>query len=440
MVASPESALAKPEVFESRRIQLTSPILHIGSAVSKLNPFEYVQTDKKVYLPDLEILARALRRRGGSFLNEYIQALSENQDIRRLLEEAFGEDWRNATDAAGELVFPKRGISHKWTEQKITDLRPMIRNGMGQLFIPGSSIKGAIRTAIAYHLLKYPDRYQVPVSNRVSAIEQTLRERLGQLSKNQHKFLDDNLFMKSLFSDFSLTYQGRPVQIKNNSGDSSNTDFLRALKVSDSEPLLESKVTLRTGKSAPVNLPVVAEVIVSSRFPDYKAKYRASIYAEMVRNVQTEFTLSLDTEMLSWFRHNQEMKLPFSNLDELLQICQEFVQEQWDYEHDYWAAVENNPRAAGRNLDFDYIREVYEPEECPFRLRLGWGSGMTGTTVDLLLEDELRQEIRDTCGLAAPGFEAPKSRRTVVGSSGDIKFVPGWVKFKSNVFTSLRTE
>jgi CRISPR-associated protein Csm5 len=42
----------------------------------------------------------------------------------------------------------------------------------------------------------------------------------------------------------------------------------------------------------------------------------------------------------------------------------------------------------------------------------------------------LRQEIRDICGLKAPDFEAPKSRRTVLSPKGEIKFVPGWAKFK----------
>ena len=429
MVVSPDSALHKPEVYESQQIQLTSPILHIGSSVPRLNPFEYVQTAKKVYLPNQEALAKALHQRGR--LKDYIGIVEEREDITPLLEATFGSNWWNETDTNGEPIFPKIASSPKWTDLRITELRPMIRNGMGQLYIPGSSIKGAIRTAIAYHLLKHPDRYQVPSSKRVSVIEETLRKKLGQLNPYQQKFLDDDLFMESLFSDFSLTYQGRTAQLRNRSSNSPNTDFLRVLKVTDSEPLLEKKVTTKTGKPLALNLPVVAEVIISSRFPNYSAKYRASIYAEMVRNVKTEFTLSIDTEMLSWFRHNQGMQLPFTTLDELLQICQEFTQEQWDYEHDYWQAIKNNPRANGRNLDFDYIRDFYEPTECPQSLRLGWGSGMTGTTVDLLLEDELRQEIRDTCGLEAPNFEAPKSRRTVVNPKGEIRFVPGWAKFKT---------
>jgi CRISPR-associated protein Csm5 len=149
----------------------------------------------------------------------------------------------------------------------------------------------------------------------------------------------------------------------------------------------------------------------------------------MVRNVQTEFTLSLDTEMLQWFSHNEGMKIPFKNLDELLKICQEFAQEQWDAEHDYWEDIKTN-LSQGKDLNFSYIQELYEPTQCPYSLRVGWASGMLGTTIALCLDDRLTAEIRDTCGIKAPGFEAPKSRRTVVAADGNIKYVPGWVKFK----------
>ncbi len=307
----------------------------------------------------------------------------------------------------------------------------MIRNGMGQLYIPGSSIKGAIRTAIVYHLLKYADKYKVPSVNRISKIEQQLRSRLGELSNQHHKqkFVDDKLFMESLFSDFTLTYQNREF-----TGSNQNRDFLRALKISDAKPLIENKDTTKQGKLKTLNSFVTAEVLVSSRFPDYSAKYKTSIFAEMVRNVQTEFTITLDTEMLHWFKHKQEMQLPFSTIDQLLKICQEFAQDQWNYEHNYWNNIKNNPRARisnrNINLDFSYIRNIYKAEKCPFTLRLGWGSGMTGTTVNLLFEDELREHIRDTCGLRAPNFEAPKSRRTVFNPNKEIRDVPGWVKFK----------
>lgn len=430
MVVAPESAVKKPDFYESKRIQLTSKILHIGSSVSKLNPFEYIHTPKKVYFPNQESLAKSLLKKGGSFLNDYIQAIENRQEITGLLKQAFGEEWWKARDTNDNPIFPQEAISQNFTQGKISDLRPMIRNGMGYLFIPGSSIKGAIRTAVAYHLLKYPDRYRVTQQYRRTSIEERLKKTLGELrNKQKQKLADDQLFMDGLFSNFDLKYQGEKL-----SGKSQNTDFLRCLKVSDSEPIIETRVTSKTGKKNPVNFCIVAEVIVSSKFSDNLAKYKASIYAEMVRNVNTEFTLTLDPEMLSWFQNKEEMKLPFNNLDELLQICQDFAQEQWDYEHDYWDAIKNhknNAHASGKRLDFSFIREFYEPENCPYTLRLGWGSGMTGTTVGLCFDDDLRAELRDICGRPAPGFEAPKSRRTVMNSNGEIKWVPGWVKFKT---------
>lgn len=426
IVSNPKTTLTKPEVYESKRIRLTSQILHIGSEVQKLNPFEYVQTSNRVYLPHSDSLAKALKQRG--YLDDYIHAIENRQPIVGLLENAFGEDWQNAKDPNNQPIFPKLFSSRKWPEGQVTDLRPMIRNGMGQFYIPGSSIKGAIRTAIAYHLLKHANQYQVPQQHRVSAIEEKLREKLrnGGLSKFKQKWLDDDLFEQSLFSNFDLSYQGKNIRAKLGP----NTDFMRAIQVTDSQPLVEHKLVTKQGKEIPYNIPVVAEVMVSSHYQNWKAKYRAPIYAEMVVKVRTEFTLSVNPEMLSWFSHQEGMQLPFKTVDDILNICQEFAQEQWDFEHDYWEDIQNKQNEQGRNLDFSEIRDIYEAEKCPHSLRLGWGSGMRGTTVNLLFPDDLVSNIRDACGIKAPGFNAPKSRRTVISHKGDIKYVPGWVKFQ----------
>jgi len=89
----------------------------------------------------------------------------------------------------------------------------MIRNGFRHHYIPGSSIKGAIRTAIAYHLLKYADKYGVPKFSRVSEIESQLRQSMGEL-RRKAKFADDRLFKDELFANYGLTYQGREVRTR----------------------------------------------------------------------------------------------------------------------------------------------------------------------------------------------------------------------------------
>ena len=430
MTTSAPTSLTKPKVYESKTIQLTSPMLHIGSEVSKLNPFEYVQTASQVYLPNQEALAQALQKQGGRFLQDYIEAIETQRPIENLLQQAFGENWTKAKYLEEIPIFTN--VLSKWMQQKnqqITDLRPMIRNGMGQLYIPGSSIKGAIRTAIAYYLLKHADKYQVPSSHRVSQIELKLREKLnaGELnSKWKQKSVDDELFMNNLFANYSLLYQDKDRKTKS----IQNTDILRAIHVSDSQPLLKHKIKNKKGIPVWHNVPIAAEVIVSSHFSDWRAKYKSPNYAEMVYNVRTEFTITLDQEMLKWFRHRQGMKLPFQNLDELFNICQEFAQAEWESEVRYWENIVNN-RHRGKYLNFDLVWEkFYAKPQCRYNLRLGWGSGMLGTTINCLFQEETRAELRDACGIAAPNFEAPKSRRTIVNSKGEIGYVPGWVRFK----------
>jgi len=115
MVDSQSLTLSRPQFYESRRIQLTSPLLRIGSAVSQLNKFEYVQTTKKVYLPDQEALAKGLLK--GGRLNDYIRAIEEREEITDILKQAFGENWQEATDPQGNPIFPNHLVSQKWTEQ-----------------------------------------------------------------------------------------------------------------------------------------------------------------------------------------------------------------------------------------------------------------------------------------------------------------------------------
>lgn len=422
------NALTKPEVYKSGRIQISSPMLHIGSEVPKLSPFEYIATDQFVYYPNAEVLARSLYQRHPSLLEDYLYTIQQRQSILPILEQAFGENWPQAKGANGQPIFPKTSRSLCQTDPKqISDLRPMIRNGYSQLYIPGSSIKGAIRTAITYHLLKNANQYQVPTQKRISAIELQLQKTMSNL-KQTAKSVDDALFMAVLFREFGIV--GDQSGVKNGP----NTDFMRAVKVSDSAPLIQRKIPLKNGRNRFENLPIISEVLISSYYADYRAKYRAPTYVELVRNVQTMFTITLDLHLLGKMQHQQGMTIPFNSVADLLQICKAFAQDQWDAEHDYWQDVQNNPQQHRHskipNLDFGAIRDFYEPRICPYALRLGWGSGMNGTTVGLLLNEQLRSQLRDTCGNKAPGFEAPKSRRTVLSLDRTIKFVPGWVKLK----------
>ncbi|MFO0209590.1 MAG: type III-A CRISPR-associated RAMP protein Csm5, partial [Pseudanabaena sp.] len=331
------SAIREQRKLEVKKFQLYSQMFHIGSEVSKLNPFEYVATGNRVYLPDRDALAQALREEGK--LQEYINRIEDRQEITSLLKNAFGDRWYETETDDGKPIFPEYRASKRLTEQKITDLRPMMRNGMGKLYVPGTSIKGAIRTAIAYHLLKNADRFRVPQRNRISSIETQLKNNLGEL-RQRAKFVDDRLFMDELFANYGLTYQNRAASVQDRPNP--NTDIMRAVHVTDTDPIEQFTKLNKNGQTVTYNQALVAEVLVTSHSNDDKAKYRASIYAEMVSNLQVPFEITIDQEMLSWFKHRQNMQLPFQNIDDLIKICKEFAQEQWNFEHDYWQGVKDN--------------------------------------------------------------------------------------------------
>jgi CRISPR-associated protein Csm5 len=270
-------------------------------------------------------------------------------------------------------------------------------------------------------------------SARVSEIEQKLRSLTRKQIADKKTVLDDEpliiagqdkkLSMNSyLFSNFRLSYQNWKLGDPN----TPNTDLMRAIKVSDSAPLL-----IDVDKD--VNLPVVAEVISSSFREDGSqriAERRASNYIEMVWNVKAEFTISIDTEMLSWFQHEQGMQIPpqLQTVEGILEICKEFAQAQWEHERQYWSKIKDSAQ-----LDFGSIRSFYG-KPCKYSLRLGWGSGMLGTTVSCSLpfEKSIRVNIRNACSTKqTSSSETPKSRRTAVipNQGHPIKKPLGWVDF-----------
>jgi CRISPR-associated protein Csm5 len=420
MSVSSIAAKTRSKLFETRRIQLTSPLFHIGGVISQLSPFEYVKTGDRVYLPNLDALMSGIQQVGR--MEEYVSLVKSRKPIVNFLRSVFGEDWNQATGREGELIFPPRMSSLVWGNcESIGDLRPMIRDGFGRLYIPGTSIKGAIRTAIAYHMVKQN-------AAKSSDIESRLRQlldnrRINSPNSTASKFTNNfsGKVMEELFAGFVLNARGKRIT----GAHSANTDFMRVVHLSDSAPLLPQDG---------FNLAIVTEVIACSytRANGNQVKKRASIWPELVQSVKTPFTLGLDPEMLSWFEQPQGRKIPFQSIADLLVICREFAQAQWSYDRAYWQSKSSN---LDDKLDISDIQRFYEPEACPYDLRIGWGCGLSGTTIQRGLQGpdvgQLTMDLRNACwSKHRSDYEAPKSRRVAVGPSGRLAFPLGWVKFE----------
>lgn len=447
MINSPNTILNKLNTYkecnyQSQRIKLTSPLIHIGAAESELNPFDYIQRENNlIYFLNQDTLITALSQQGQ--LDDYIELIKQytnernnfylrkkRENILKFLKKRFGQRWWTACASDNTPIFSSTSVSYKWTEQEIKKIRPFIRNGLGELYIPGTSIKGAIRTAIAYYLLKH----QVE-TRKLSDVEKTLIQLKPHILKKKKAFLDDEKLIKLarnqkelslnsyLFSNFKIRHEYRNAKETN----TANTDFMRAIKITDSPILINNQN---------VNLSIVSEVISSSfynkkheRVAKYSGGKLNSRFLEMVWSLKTEFILAIDTEILFHFQHEQGMELPRKlwTIQGILEICEEFAKAQWEYENKYWNSITDDFN--DEKLNFSRIRKFYN-NNCSYNLRLGWGTGMIGSTIGLHFQESTREHIRNACGISTNSSESPKSRRTAIITTKEnsTKKVLGWVQ------------
>ncbi|MBA7541721.1 hypothetical protein ES705_34037 [subsurface metagenome] len=194
-----------------------------------------------------------------------------------------------------------------------------------------------------------------------------------------------------------------------------NTDLLRTVKVSDSKIDEIQRENIRV---------ICFRNNGSSYFG--KTKRRDGTERQISLNYEclqedTEFTtdILLDLELLSKFYSNDKMKI--NDIGSVIDIIKEFGESQWIEERNFFNKVQETKK----------IKEFYNQNISHPVLRVGWGTGMLVTTIDLLLDPPLRQRIRnEVMGHNRPGLPAPHSKRIVMRN--DLATFPlGWVEIET---------
>lgn len=159
---------------ETVQLEIVSP-LHVGAAGEKLwiQNIDYFYNGEEVIIFDqsklIRTLAKAFTPNGTAALSAYQNLLASNRnwEIEQFLEEC------------GIAPFDIAKKEYAVSNAPASEIRPLIRTGVGQAIIPGSSIKGAIRSTIFHTLFKKfkPEEYRV---------DQTL---FGDIGNNIMKFI-----------------------------------------------------------------------------------------------------------------------------------------------------------------------------------------------------------------------------------------------------------
>jgi len=278
--------------------------------------------------------------------------------------------------------------------------RFFIRDAQEQVVIPGTSIKGGLRTAVAYKVLwvekqkdgkKFLSKNEEYVKQRLRTYR-TLRTR-GNKERFRKTFAEAR--MKAIF------------------GDEPHRDLFRAVKVSDAFP--DKAPGMETIKVVCISQAASAYYSKHPRNPNRDIQIPCEC---LPQGTCARFSITLDQNTLKQWSEEQQKPPPFRNVADLIEIARDFAIAQWDCESKFLDSAHSG-------IDLRQLREFYKGEKVAC-LRLGWGTGLLGTTIDHLLGDSLRQKIRYMISDRHIPGPAPKSRRVAVNQN--VPCYPlGWV-------------
>jgi len=255
-----------------------------------------------------------------------------------------------------------------------------IQNGVGRYMIPGSSVKGCLRTAVVFHMLERigmtdPDKYEEFLPRSAASKARNFWRLSGRKRVN-----DQRTFSKGMVGALL--------------GPEPHQDLFRAVRIPDIE-LPDNSVR----DERAVVYCIQGRSLRRSRTADRPIPCQC-----IIENTEIEFRLDVNLTLLSRLAAELGVETPFNDAAGLVTLGTEFAARVWAHERAEWQGLTGeNPGG---------IPDFYGENSDPV-LRLGWGTGMTGTTVILLLDQALRTALRNVSAGRDKGGAGPRSRRLI---------------------------
>ncbi|GBC92897.1 hypothetical protein HRbin15_01374 [bacterium HR15] len=356
------------------RLEILSP-LHIGSG-QEYGVFDGVFQNGRWYLIDIEKVLTRSREDPTNLANAMMQS-------------GFNwASWLQRRNIPPQEVAARAVVCHQNPAQ--TKIRACIRDPFGRPYIPGSTLKGAIRTAILEWLvLDLGEEKRRRLAQKV-----VQRDERGRLSPRE--WVGRETVEREL-----LIGRGR--------GNESNRDLLRALHISDSEPIDPDKVQIGL---------VWVYTLRGNRLEQKRVgNEEYKMFLEWLpTSVETRLTITLDEGLL---QGTAKADLGFSNqqkeaLHGFIDACNKrasslIESEQGFYKKDYGLS------AIAQFYGRLHQRLNQVETQGGFLLNIGWGGGWKAKTVTNPLTEGLDEEFEQIRRLYKLGKRDtdvfPKTRR-----------------------------
>lgn len=355
--------------------------LHIGTGQKLLRNYDYVTQNGKTFVVNDEALAGALYDRN------FKQRIGDSADVGLGLLYPNRQEY-DENDPIFRYVMKGEPKSTK----SGSEIQEQIKNPWDRPYIPGSSLKGAIRTALLYVLFGTRD-------------EEFKVDRLDKDARFAARKYERNLLLGSNPDDKTAP----------------NYDLLRAIQVSDSQPVSYKNLQLINVKAWQPPVPLNRHNKSNGPLIELEA---------VADNVTFESGLTLDTYLLNQQRGAMGWD------DKQVRFVERFRRVINNFT---LARLENDKLDRSKYKMWQQSHQIIsDVGDNEFILQLGWGGGWSSKTLGDRIQknkDEFAKLVNtDAYKMSRYRYKTgdtfPKSRRVRIDRDGEPVSELGWIKVR----------
>jgi CRISPR-associated protein Csm5 len=369
-------------------IEVLTPV-HIGSGVKLAKDIDFTYTNDTVTIVSQ---------------SELMNYLEQNQDEM--------QKFINGGYKLEKLTIGSLGKKYSINGERIFDISEFERNGFGKPYIPGSSIKGGIRTIILKS--KFDSLPQHQKDELLKKVSHTKKERASEEA------------LKEIF------------------GDDSNNNLMRALEIFDAEyedVTLEKVLILSLSNNGATSYKWKKMGRDASNQDD--PKNATPIFVEALPIGSRGYSsISLNNFLFNNPTAQSELKFSetsLSNINSLISTINKYSIEKLNSEKEFFQKLNSSKKLDEliKNIE-SLIADHNKLKSDGFIMRLSWGSGwigMTGDFIDDLMKDQNQKWIdffRNKYRMGKQGFPIFPKTRKIVFEDDSPKYLTGWIKVKLN--------
>jgi len=384
------------------RIEAVTPVF-IGKG-EEITPFDYVLTEDRFAVFDVQ---KYFKKKAGK-VEEFYRKVNSNPGEFSLSDflssdRADRDCWKYSVKSS--VLIKKILEDSIKTKKPEMSVKSHIKDDLtGKPYIPGSSLKGAIRTAFLYNILRNN-------KNHVKKHMEKLIREAKNASFQEKKFIEKKLKNPSFLSE--------PFRGICDIANDAQKDLFKLLNIADSSPEEDC---------------LELNLIDTYSFDKYK-NYR-TVYETIKKGTTFHTSININEYLLhDKFRHTISWDNSSSmNIKKLFQVINFFTLDILDHEIWFFENLKGNFPVKIKEFYENFNEEVGEAKDNTAYLSIGQGSGWHKMTAGILLkeclEEEDFKELRFALKLAPnrTDFPYPKSRKLIMGKPGEGVSPVGWIK------------